>query len=781
MAGLDELKIGGLGSSQANMENTRYVRGKGNFIEDFKLPTMLNMAILRSPVAHARIKRIDTEKALKIPGVRLVMTAETAAAQNPAWGRPLSAESQPVFASEKVYYVGQEVACVVADTPYIAHDGVAAIEVEYEPLPVVVDPLLALEPGAPLVRDDKPGQTDNVCYRWEVGDAAATERAFADADVVSRLQVHIPRSHPAPVENCGSFAHYDPVNGKLIVHATTQVPHIMRAAVARAAGMAEHMVRIISPDMGGAFGAKMPVFAGYLASVLASISLGRPIRWIEDRTGSLHSAGWSRDAYLAGELALSRDGRMLGYRLRAYTDNGAFLANVATSDYDAGQLHAAFACYNVPVGHVTAQGVYTNKAPGSIANRASFRVGEAMFFQERLVDVAAADLGIDPAELRRRNLLADEQFPHRTANGFTVDSGRFRHCLDLALAEVGYDEFLRSKEDAAANGRRLGIGISTMAHPTGASNREVDVLGIKMFESAFLRVHLTGKAILRVGLQNSGQDEEVTMAQVVAHELGIPASDVFVEQGDTAHTPIGTGAHAGAAASMAARKVLMKARTLASHLLEASEEDLEWELGRFHVRGVPNIGVSIQDIAMAAYGNMPDQLEPGLEWEAYYNAPDYTWPFSCYVVIVEVDPETGTWDVLRVVAVDDCGVRINPGVVERQIRGGLTEAYGLAKLQRLEFDDAGDLVGGLRPDHLLPMSDTPRFELHEVVTPSPNHPLGAKVGAESATIGGPAAFVNAVLNAIADTGVRNIDMPLLTERVWQAITSAADVPAEDAI
>jgi aerobic carbon-monoxide dehydrogenase large subunit len=785
VAGLDDVQVGGLGASTQNMDNTRFVRGRGNFIEDFKLPTMLFMEVVRSPYAHARIKSIDTEKAAKTKGVHLVLTGRNAAEPSTergvpvaeAWTRPLSDEAPPAFAIDKVLYAGQEVACVVAENPYIAKDAAAAIEIEYEPLPVVVSPFEALDPGAPLLRDDKPGQTDNVCYRWSAGDAEAVDRAFADAEVVSRLRLHFPRWHPAPVEQRGCLAHYDPVNGKLIVHATNQVPHVMRAAVARMAGMQEHMVRIISPDVGGAFGAKMPVLPGYLIAVFASIRTGRPVRWVEDRSGSLVSPGWGRDVYLEGELALRRDGKMLAVRMRALTDNGAYLGNAQSSSaYDPGLLHAAFACYGVPVTHVAAEGTYTNKAPGSLSNRTSFRLHEAMYFQERLVDIAAADLGIDAAELRRRNLLDDEAFPHRTAQGLLVDSGRYQLCLQTALDAIGYDDFLQAKEEAAARGRRLGIGISTSAHPMGSPGTDYDTLGIKMFESAFLRIHLTGKAILRVGVQNSGQDEEVTLAQVVAHELGIPVGDIFFEQGDTAHTPVGVGAHAGAAVSMASRKVLMKARKIAAHLLEVGEEDVTWERGRFHVRGVPAMGVSIQEIAMAAYGNMPDEMEPGLEYEAYYNAPSHSWPFAVYVVTVEVDPATGDWAVQRVVAVDDVGNRINPAVVTRQIAGGLTEALGLAKLQVFTFDTEGRIANSEHTDYLSPTSwDTPRFELHEVVTPSANHPLGAKVAGETSSIGAPAAFVNAVLNAISDTGVRNIDMPLLPGRVWEAITSGTDI------
>jgi aerobic carbon-monoxide dehydrogenase large subunit len=781
---LDEVKIGGLGASRRRVEDARFIRGRGNYVDDVVLPGMLHMEILRSPLAHARIRSIDTSAAWAIPGVRLVLTGEMAAQRNLAWMPTLSYDTQAVLATDKVRFQGQEVACVVADDPYIAKDACDAIVVDYEPLPPVVNPIQAMAPGAPLIRDDKEGQTDNTCYRWEVGDRAGTEAAFAKADVVSSLRLHYPRSHPSPIENCGSVADYNSATGKLTVYMTTQAPHIIRAAVALVAELPEHLIRIISPDIGGGFGNKVPVYPGYVCSILCSILTGKPVKWIEDKSGNLSSTGFGRDMYLDSEMALTRDGRILAVRYHATTDQGAFFSDAQPTKFKIGLVHSSFACYDVPVGHITAQGAYTNKAPGGVAYRCSFRVTEAMFFQERMMEAAAGDLGMDPAEFRRRNLLADDAFPARTAFGFLVDSGQYGKCLQIGLDAIGYDEFRREQARARERGRLLGIGISTMTEPLGAGNsREYDILGIKMFDSAELRVHPTGKAVLKIGAKTQGQGHETTFAQIITHELGIPADDILVEHGDTDNTPFGMGTYAsrstpvaGAAAAMVARKIRAKARKLAAHLLEVSEEDVEWELGRFYVRGAQSRGATIQECAMAAYSNMPDGMEPGLENNAYYDPPNLTWPFAVYIATVEVDPETGVWDVLRFVGVDDCGVRINPMVVEGQIMGGLTEAYAMSNMQFQTYDADGNIVGGNYLDYLLPTAwETPGFELHEVVTPSPHHPIGAKGVGECAAVGGPAAFVNAVHDALRDTGVRNIDMPLLPDRVWQALQTGADV------
>jgi carbon-monoxide dehydrogenase large subunit len=781
---LDELKIGGMGASRRRVEDNRFIRGKGQYVDDIVLPGMLHMEILRSPVAHARIKSIDTSAAWEVPGVRLVMTGETMAARNLAWMPTLSYDTQAVLATDKVRFQGQEVAAVIADDPYIAKDAASKIIVEYEQLPAIVNPTQAQDPNSPLIRDDKENQTNNKIFDWEIGDKGATDRAFADADVVSKIQLHYPRSHPSPMETCGSIADFDRATGKLTVYMTSQAPHIVRAAVAMVAELPEHMIRIVSPDLGGGFGNKVPIYPGYVISILASILTEHPVKWVEDKSSNLISTGFGRDVYLQGELALRKDGKILGMRMHTISDHGAFFADAQPTKFKIGLMHSAFACYDLPTAHLTSEGWYTNKAPGGVAYRCSFRVTEAMFFQERMIHAAADDLGMDQAEFRRMNLVKDDMFPYRTAFGFLTDSGQYQKCLDLGLEAIGYSTFAQEQEEARKRGKLLGLGISTMTEPLGAGNsREYDIIGIKMFDSAELRVHMTGKAILRTGAKSQGQGHETTWAQIVAHELGIPADDIVVEEGDTDTAPFGMGTYAsrstpvaGAAVAMVSRKIRAKARKIAAHLLEVSEEDIEWELGRFYVRGNQERGVTIQDCALAAYSNVPDGMEPGLENNAYYDPPNLTWPFAAYICKVEVDPQTGVWDVLKFVAVDDCGVRINPLIVEGQIMGGLTEAYAMASMQYITFDEEGNCIGSNYMDYLLPTAwETPGFELYEVVTPCPHHPIGAKGIGECATVGGPAAFVNAVMNALKHTGVRNVDMPLMPNRVYEALQTGKDV------
>jgi carbon-monoxide dehydrogenase large subunit len=781
---LDELKIGGMGASRRRVEDNRFIRGKGQYVDDIVLPGMLHMEILRSPVAHARIKSIDTSAAWEVPGVRLVMTGDTMAARNLAWMPTLSYDTQAVLATDKVRFQGQEVAAVIADDPYIAKDAASKIIVEYEQLPAIVNPMQAQDPNSPLIRDDKENQTNNKIFDWEIGDKSATDRAFADADVVSKMELHYPRSHPSPMETCGSIADFDRATGKLTVYMTSQAPHIVRAAVAMVAELPEHMIRIVSPDLGGGFGNKVPIYPGYVISILASILTEHPVKWVEDKSSNLISTGFGRDVYLKGELALRKDGKILGMRMHTVSDHGAFFADAQPTKFKIGLMHSAFACYDVPAAHLTSEGWYTNKAPGGVAYRCSFRVTEAMFFQERMIHAAADDLGMDQAEFRRINMVKDDMFPFRTAFGFLTDSGQYQKCLDLGLEAIGYSTFAQEQEEARKRGKLLGLGISTMTEPLGAGNsREYDIIGIKMFDSAELRVHMTGKAILRTGAKTQGQGHETTWAQIVAHELGIPADDIVVEEGDTDTAPFGMGTYAsrstpvaGAAVAMVARKIRAKARKIAAHLLEVSEEDIEWELGRFYVRGNQERGVTIQDCALAAYSNVPDGMEPGLENNAYYDPPNLTWPFAAYICKVEIDPETGVWDVLQFVAVDDCGVRINPLIVEGQIMGGLTEAYAMASMQYITFDEEGNCIGSNYMDYLLPTAwETPGFELYEVVTPCPHHPIGAKGIGECATVGGPAAFVNAVMNALKHTGVRNIDMPLMPNRVYEALQTGKDV------
>jgi carbon-monoxide dehydrogenase large subunit len=781
MAVQEHEHVGGIGHSIKRREDDRFIRGAGTYVDDIILPGMLHMAILRSPVAHARIVSIDSSAATALPGVVAVITGNDLVAHNLAWMPTLSGDTQAVLATDKVRFQGQEVAAVIAETPYAARDGLELIDVEYDELPVLVNPFKALEDGAPLIRDDKEGQDSNRCYSWETGDKAATDRAFDEADLVVKLATHYPRCHPSPLETCGIVADVNPSTGKCVLHMTSQAPHAIRTLFAIVAGLPEQNIQVKTPDIGGGFGNKVPIYPGYVVATAASLLIGRPVKWIEDRSENLISTGFARDYHMQGELALTRDGKMKAIRVNLVSDNGAFFADAQPSKCKVGLFHIVTGSYDMPAAHVVAEGAYTNKAPGGVAYRCSFRVTEASYLIERLVQNAAAELGIDPAELRRRNFIRSDQFPYTSATGFVYDSGDYHRALDLALDKLGYDDLRAEQARAREQGRYLGIGIASFTEVVGAGpSKDYDIAGLKMFDSAELRVHPTGKAILKIGVQTQGQGHETTFAQIVASELGIPSTDILVQYGDTDNTPYGLGTYAsrstptaGAATSIVARKLRDKARKLAAHLLETSEEDLEWETGKFSVRGAPDRSVTIQDVAFAAYTNHPQGMEAGLEGVTYYDPPNMTYPFGSYVVAVEVDTDTGQWKVTRMIAVDDCGVRINPMIVEGQIHGGLTEGYAIAAMELITFDEDGNCIGQNFLDYLLPTSwDTPPFELYATETPSPHHPFGAKGVGESATVGSPAAYVNAVIDALQPLGVTNIEMPLTADKVWAAIQEA---------
>ncbi len=505
------------------------------------------------------------------------------------------------------------------------------------------------------------------------------------------------------------------------------------------------------------------------------------MKWIEDRTENLISTGFARDFHMHGEMALKDDGTMTGLRVSLLADEGAFHADAQPSKFKVGLFHIVTGSYDLPAAHVTADGAYTNKAPGGVAYRCSFRVTEASYLIERLVQNAAYELGMDPADLRLKNFIEKDQFPYTSATGFVYDSGDYHAAMNLAMEKVSYRELRKEQEEARARGELVGIGLASFTEVVGAGpHKDYDILGLKMNDGAELRIHPTGKAILKISVQTQGQGHETTFAQIVAEELGIQPEDVKVMHGDTDNTPYGLGTYAsrstpvsGAATAMVARRIREKAARIAAHLLEVSEEDVEFSKGRFSVKGAPDKVVTIQDAAFAAYTNFPDGMEAGLEGVYYYDPPNLTFPFGTYAVAVEVDPDTGVWKVRRMVAVDDCGVRINPMIVEGQIHGGLCEGFGIAAMEQITFDENGNCIGANFTDYLLPTAwETPRFELGETVTPSPHHPIGAKGVGESATVGSPAAFVNAVIDALWPLGVRNIDMPLTSAKVWEAIQAA---------
>ena len=774
-------EVGGMGHSVKRKEDPRFIRGQGNYVDDIVRPGMVFMDIVRSPYAHAKIKSINTEKALAHPGVAAVITGETLKEYNLHMMPTLMSDTQMVLPIEKVCYQAQEVAAVIATDRYSAADGVELVEVEYEPLPVVVDPHKATDPDAPIIRDDKEGQDSNHIFHWEAGDKSGTDEIFKNADVTVKENIYLPRIHVASIETCGCVSEFDSVTGRLTVWMTTQAPHAIRTVLALVAGhvgLQEDKIRVISPDIGGGFGGKVPVYPGYVIAIAASVVTGLPIKWIEDRRENLQADSFARDYHMTCEIAADKDGTLNGLRINTLADHGYADAAANPSKFPAGMFSICTGSYNFKNAFVEVDGVYTNKPPGGIAYRCSFRVTEAVHAIERMVDMVADELGMDAAEIRMNNFIPKDAFPYKSPMGWEYDSGDYHGALKLAMDKIGYDKLLKEQAKKREKGELMGIGISSFTEVVGAGpSKDFDILGIKMFDSSEIRIHPTGKVIARFGTKSQGQGHETTYAQIIAEELGIPHTDISVEEGDTDTAPYGLGTYAsrstptaGAAAAMACRKIKDKAQKIAAHLLEAAEEDLEWEVGKFSVKGVPDKSVTIQDIAFAAYTNHPQGLEAGLEATHYYDPPNMTYPFGSYIAVVDIDSDTGVVKVRRFVAVDDCGNIINPMIVEGQIHGGLTQGLAPALFEEISYDDEGNITGGSFMEYLVPTAvETPHWETAKTVTPSPHHPLGAKGVGESPTVGAPPAIVNAVVDALSHLGVRHLDIPMTPERVWRAI------------
>jgi carbon-monoxide dehydrogenase large subunit len=774
-------EVGGMGHSIKRKEDPRFIRGKGTYVDDVQLPGMLYLDIVRSPHAHAKIVKIDSAKALAVKGVLAVITGKDLEKYNLHWMPTLMSDTQMVLPVEKVMYQAQEVAAVLATSRYAAADGAAAVEVQYDPLPVVVDPKKALEPGAPVLRTDKKDKKDNHIWHWEWGDKGATDRAFGEAAVTVKEDIYLPRIHVASIETCGCVAHFDKIDGKLTVWMTTQAPHAIRtvfALVAGHVGLAEHKIRIISPDIGGGFGGKVPVYPGYVIAVAASVLTGKPVKWIEDRMENLQADSFARDYHITAELAAKKDGTLTALRIKTLADHGYTDAAANPSKFPAGLFHVCTGSYDLKAAHVEVDGAYTNKPPGGIAYRCSFRVTEAVHTIERMVDLMAHQLNIDPADFRMKNFVKPEQFPYKSALGWEYDSGNYGGALKKAMDTIGYADLRREQTEKRKRGQLMGIGISSFTEIVGAGpSKHFDILGLKMFDSCEIRVHPTGKAIARFGTKSQGQGHETTYAQILAEELGIPAKDIQIEEGDTDTAPYGLGTYAsrstpvaGAAAAVASRKVRDKARKIAAYLLEAAEDDLVWEPGKFSVKGAPGKSKTIQEIAFAAYTNHPQGMEAGLEAVSYYDPPNLTYPFGSYICVVDVDSGTGEVKVRRFVAIDDCGNIINPMIVQGQVHGGLTMGLAPALFEEISYDETGNIQGGSFIDYLLPTAvETPKWETGHTVTPSPHHPLGAKGVGESATVGAPAAIANAVVDALWHLGVRHIDIPITPAKVWKLL------------
>ncbi|HXX30817.1 MAG TPA: molybdopterin cofactor-binding domain-containing protein, partial [Myxococcaceae bacterium] len=529
---------------------------------------------------------------------------------------------------------------------------------------------------------------------------------------------------------------------------------------------------------GGGFGGKVPVYPGYVIATAASVVIGKPVKWIEHRMENLQADSFARDYHIHVELAAKKDGTMTALRSKTLADHGYADAAANPSKFPAGLFSICTGSYDLKAAFAEVDGVYTNKPPGGIAYRCSFRVTEAVHLIERITDRLAQELKMDPAQIRLKNFIPPEKFPYRSALGWEYDSGNYAGALKLAMERIGYAALRKEQAEKRARGELMGIGISSFTEIVGAGpSKHFDILGIKMFDSCEIRIHPTGKAIARFGTKSQGQGHETTYAQIIAEELGIPAAHVQVEEGDTDTAPYGLGTYAsrstptaGAAGAIAARKIREKAKKIAAYLLEVAPEDLVWETGKFSVKGSPGRAKTIQEIAFAAYTNHPPGMEAGLEAVDYYDPPNLTFPFGSYICVVDIDRGTGAVKIRRFVAVDDCGNIINPMIVDGQIHGGLTMGMAPALLEEISYDENGNVQGGSFMDYLLPTAmETPKWETDKTVTPSPHHPFGAKGVGESATVGAPPAIVNAVVDALSHLGVTHIDIPMTPEKVWRLL------------
>ncbi len=785
-------KLEGLGTSRKRVEDVRFTQGRGNYVDDIKLPGMLFGEFVRSPYAHARVKSIDTAAALALPGVKAVLTAADLKPLNLHWMPTLAGDVQAVLADEKVLFQGQEVAYVIAEDRYIASDAAQLVEVDYEELTVLVDPLKAMDEDAVVLREDivdqeevgghGPRRHPNHVFTWEVGEKDDTAAAFNSADVSVKEFITYQRVHPCPLETCGCVASMDPIEGKLTVWGTFQAPHAVRTVASLISTIPEHKIRIISPDIGGGFGNKVGVYPGYICSIVGSIVLGVPVKWIESRMENLSATAFARDYHMTGELAATADGRITGLRCHVVANQGAFDACADPTQYPAGFFNIVTGSYDIPVAHLSVDGVYTNKAPGGVAYRCSFRVTEASYLIERMIDILARKLDMDPAEIRLKNFIKKEQFPYQSALGWEYDSGDYDTAMNKALTAVDYTA-LRAEQtanrEAFAKGETrslMGIGVAFFTEIVGAGPiKNCDILGLGMFDSCEIRIHPTGSAIARLGTISQGQGHATTFAQILATEIGLPASSITIEEGDTDTAPYGLGTYgsrstpvAGAATAMAGRKIRAKAQMIAAYLLEVHDDDLEWDIDRFVVKGAPERSKTMAEIAFAAYNSVPPGMEPGLEAVSYYDPPNMTYPYGAYICIVDIDVDTGVTEVRRFYALDDCGTRINPMIIEGQVHGGLTEALGIALGQEIDYDEMGNIKGGSLLDYFLPTAvETPVWETDATEVPSPHHPIGAKGVGESPNVGGVSAISNAVHDAFAHAGLTHTQMPHDHWRVWK--------------
>lgn len=777
----------GMGNRVKRREDPRFITGRGQYTDDIQLPGMLYASILRSPYAHAKITHIDAEAARQLPGVVAVFTGRDLDGKlgliPTAWLPPdsdIKTTAHPALAVDKVRYVGDGVALVVAESRYTARDAVDLIKVSYEPLPAVVNQEAAMADDAPLLHDDAPR---NIAFHWKAGNA--TDEVFEQAEVVVRQRFHNQRLVPNPMEMRATVANYNPSTGEMTMWITSQNPHIHRFILSGVLGIPEHKLRIVSTDVGGGFGAKIPCYPDEALVGYAARALGRPVKWSEDRSEHFLATTHGRDQIEDVEIAGTRDGTITAIRVRAIANMGAYLSTAGP-----GVPTILFGLivpgpYKIPYAGADVYGVFTNTTPTD-AYRGAGRP-EATYLLERMVDLFAAEIGMDPVAVREKNLVPADAFPYDNPMGLTYDSGNYQLALRRALDAADYPNLREEQRKLRAQGKYLGIGCTTYVEICGLGPSQVaGAVGFQggLWESSTVRVHPTGKVTVYTGASPHGQGEETTFAQIVADKLHVPVEDVEVVHGDTARIAMGWGTYGsrttpvgGSALAVAADRVIEKAKKIAAHMLEAAPEDIEFTEGQFRVKGMPSKTASFQDVTLQAYlaWNLPAGVEPALEGQAFYDPTNFTYSFGTHLCVVEVDGETGEVAIKRYIAVDDCGRVINPMIAEGQVHGGIVQGVGQALYEGAVYDEDGQLVTGSFMDYAMPKARFfPNFETSFTETPSPHNPLGVKGIGETGTIAATPTVVNAVIDALRPFGVRDIQMPLTPERVWRAMQQRGD-------
>lgn len=781
-----------IGESVKRVEDKRFITGKGRFTDDIVLPGMLYAHIIRSHYAHAKILGIDTLEAENLEGVEAIFTGKDieAAGINGVpcgWqvdfknGDTMKEPPHPLLVADKTRFMGDAVAVIIAQSKAIAKDAAELLKIEYQELEAVVDASVAVEASAPQVHDGVP---NNMAFDWELGDREKTNEAMAKADHVTTLEFVNQRLIPNAIEPRAAIGNYDSANDKYTLYTSSQNPHLIRLLMcAFVLGLPEHKVRVISPDVGGGFGSKIFHYIEEALMVWCSKQLGRPVKWTAERSESFLTDCHGRDHTTKAQMGFDKEGNIVGLRVKTFANLGAYLSTFAACvpTYLHGTLLQGL--YKTPAIHVDVTGVFTNTTPVD-AYRGAGRP-EATYLLERLMDKAALELKMDPAALRFKNFIPPfdgvNEPGYQTQVALQYDSGNYEPVLKRALEMVGYENFREQQARAREKGKLLGIGFSTYIEACGiAPSAVVGSLGARagLYESAQVRVQPTGKVSVYVGSHSHGQGHETTFAQIVADKLGIAMEDVEIVHGDSESVAFGMGTYGsrslavgGSAIMTGIGKVISKGAKIAAHKLESSEEDLEFANGKWTVKGTDR-SISFGDVALTAYvpHDYPEGLEPGLDFANFYDPANFTYPFGAHIAIVEVDRETGQVDLQRFIACDDVGNVINPMIVDGQIHGGVAQGIGQALFEGAIYDEAGQLINGTYMDYTMPRADDlPSFEIDRTVTPCPHNPLGVKGAGEAGTIGSTPAVVNAVMDALSEFGIKDLEMPLTAEKVWKAM------------